>query len=256
MDRRDTREYVRSVLASLPPIVRTHLPPLVLAMAALSSLSTGLQLLRAFPDLPWLGLSFFGAGALQGVGAWGLHAGRFWARGYAVGALIASGIGIGLWLTPFGISISASLLAVLILLADDAPGRYERRTAFLAQAKLDARGARRLFFVALGLGAGLQALLGSPLSIVLMLSAPLPTMLAAILAVAGFVGLTRLASWCYVALAGAVVSLAVAVVMSALAGREGHALVWGSLSAALFLAAMLPLTGPVMRHLRGGRPEP
>lgn len=240
------------MLGHVPPYVRRVLPPLVLGLGALSSAVVAIQLLLMAPDYPLLAASFFGSAILQGVGAVGLWQLRFWARGYGLGAILSSGVGLGIWVGSSSIAIPASLLAVLLLISDEAPGQFERREAFLARKKLDRAAARRLFWVALGLGFGLPALLGTSLSIRLWVSAPLPTAIAAALGVLGFWGLTRLASWCYFAVAGAVVSLVVAVVMSALGGYSTAA-EWGGLCAAILAASILPLTGPVWRHLRGAR---
>ncbi|MFK7991155.1 MAG: hypothetical protein AB8I08_34370 [Sandaracinaceae bacterium] len=232
------------MLAAIPPAARRLIPPVVLGLASLSTLVAAVQL---WLFEPLLGASFLCAALLQGAGAYGLYQRRFWARGFGVGALLSSGIGVGIWLTPTGIAISSTLLAVLLLVTDDAPGLYERRTAFLERRKLDRSGAKRLFWVGLALGVGLPSLLGSSLSVSLMLGAPLPTAIAAALGVLAFVGFTRLASWCYFALAGATLSMVVAVVLTMLDGAGGA---WGALLTATLAAAMLPLTGPVVRALR------
>ncbi len=233
----------------LPPELRRILPPAVLAGAAVSSLVVALQLLMIAPELALLSASFAGAAGLQALGAYGLIKGRFWARGFGVGALLASSAGAGLWLTSAGVALSSTLLAALILLGDDAPGRYERRAAFLDAKQLDGAGARRLFYVSLALGVSLTALLGSSLSARLVLGAPAPTLLAAGLGALGLFGLTRLASWCYFAIVGAAVSLVVAIAMCALEGLEGVG--GGAVLAAAFASATLPLTGPVVRALKG-----
>lgn len=236
------------MLANIPPAARRLIPPVVLGLASLSTLFAAVQFWLLAPEFPMLGASFLGAALLQGVGAYGLYQRRFWARGFGVGALLSSGIGVGLWLTASGIAISSTLLAVLLLVTEDAPGLYERRTAFLERRNLDRAGAKRLFWMGLGLGLGLPSLLGSSLSVSLMLGAPVPTALAAALGTLAFWGLTRLASWCYFALAGAALSLVVAVAMTMLEGASGT---WGMLLAATLTAALLPLTGPVVRALRG-----
>lgn len=240
------------MLDSIPPAVRRLLPPIVLGLAALSSLVVAIQLILLVPELPLLGASFFGAAALQGVGAWGLYQQRFWARGFGVGALLSSGIGVGIWLTPTGIAMSATLLSILLLVLGDAPGRYERRAAFLEQRKLDRRGANRLFWVSLALGVALPSMLGSSLSVTLWLEAPIPFGIAVALGLLGFFGLTRLASWCWFAIVGAAVALVVAVVFSV---YDGYALsgAWAALLAAVVASAALPITGPVVRALRGPR---
>lgn len=232
----------------VPPPIRRWLPVLVLALAALSSFAVALQIFLALPELWWIAAAFLGSAALQGVGAWGLYRYRFWARGYAIGALLAGGVGVGAWYTSIGLVVPASLIAVIILVSDDAPGQFERRQAFLDRKKLDASGARRLFWVALGLGLGLPALLGSPLSVLLFTQAPVPSAIAAALAILGFFGLTRLAGWCYVALIGSVLSLAVAIVMCAMADAQ-VAVGWGSVCLLLLLGSSLPLARPVLRHL-------
>ena len=232
----------------VPPVLRRHLPPLVLGIAAITSVSVALQILLAVPELWWIAAAFLGSAALQGVGAWGLHRERFWARGYAIGALLSGGVGAGSWFTSIGLMVPASLIAIVLLLADDAPGRFERRRAFLELKTLDAAGARRLFYVGLGLGIGLPALLGSPLSVLLFAQAPIPATIAAGLGALGFLGLTRLASWCYFAILGAVVSLGVAVVMCVLAYSEVAA-AWGCFCLAALFVASLPLARPVLSHL-------
>lgn len=237
------------MLDSISPAARRVIPPIVLGLSALSSLVVAVQLLLLAPELPLLAASFFGAAAIQGVGAWGLYQQRFWARGFGVGALLASGIGVGIWLTPSGVAMSATLLAVLLLVLGDAPGRYERRAAFLEQRKLDPRGANRLFWVSLALGVALPSMLGSSLSITLWLEAPLPFGIAVGLGLLGFVGLTRLASWCWFAIVGAAIALVVAVVFSVWDGYP-YAAVWGALLAVSLGSAALPITGPVVRALR------
>jgi len=238
------------MLGHIPPHVRRVVPPLVLALGALSSAAIAVQLLLAVPDYPLFAASFFGAAALQSVGAWGLWERRFWARGFGLGAILFGGVGVGVWIGYSSVAISSSLLAVLLLVADDAPGRYERREAFLEQKKLDGAGARRLFWVALGLGFGLPSLLGSGLSIHLLFHAPVPTVIAALLGVLGFWGLTRLATWCYFAIAAAGISLLVAAWMSTLDGHVDAAW-WSGLCALMLLSSTLPLSRPIWARLRG-----
>ena len=83
------------MLDSISPAARRIIPPIVLGLAALSSLVVAMQLLLLAPELPLIAASFFGAAAIQGVGAWGLYQQKFWARGFGVGALLSSGIGVG-----------------------------------------------------------------------------------------------------------------------------------------------------------------
>lgn len=233
----------------LSPALRRWLPPVVLALGAMQALSVALQLLLGLPELPWLCLPFFAGAGLLGLGAWGLYREAFWARGFALGAFLSSGVG-GVWFLGIGAVLPASVLCMLILLSDGAPERFEQRPGFREAKGLTREGARRLFFVALGLGLGLPALLGSPLALVLFVSAPLPATLAALLGVAGLIGLMRLETWSFFAVGGALVALVVALVASVLAGR-GLDAASGSLGVGGLLVALGPLAGPVLRALRG-----
>lgn len=231
----------------IPPVVRAWLPPIVLGLGALQSVSIGLQILLGMPELALLALPFFGSAGVLGFGAWGLYREAFWARGFAVGALLSSAVG-GMWFVGVGAVVPASLVSVLVLLANDAPGRFEQRASFREHTGTSRAGARRLFQVALGLGLGLPALLGSPLALMLFAQAPIPAGLAAALGLAGLFGLVRLKSFYFFAVCGALVAFVAAVVMTLLAGRGlepgGAALATGGL-----LLALAPVVGPVARWL-------
>ena len=237
------------MLGQIPPYVRRVVPTLVLALGALSSGALAIQLLLLLPDHPLFAASFFGAATLLAVGAWGLWNHRFWARGFGLGAILYGGVGVGIWIGYSSIAIPTSLLAVLLLVADDAPGRYERREP--SSRRRSSTAARRdgSSGSASASAFGLPSMLGSSLSIHLLLHAPAPTVIAALLGVLGFWGLTRLATWCYFAIVGAGVALAFAAVSSTLDGFA-EAGGWGGLCAALLLASTLPLASPIWRHLR------
>ncbi len=234
----------------VPPVVRAWLPPIVLALGALQAVSIGLQILLSMPELALLSLPFFGSAGVLGCGAWGLYQQSFWARGFAIGALLSSAIG-GAWFVGVGAVLPASLFAMLILLSNDAPGRFEQRASFREQSGLSRQGARRLFQVGLGLGLGLPALLGSPLALVLFGAAPIPAALAACLGLLGLFGLTRLASFYFFAVCGALVAFVAAVVMTILSGR-GVEPGGAALGVTGLLLALAPIVGPVWRALTPG----
>ncbi|MGE0789985.1 MAG: hypothetical protein AB7S26_30200 [Sandaracinaceae bacterium] len=236
----------------LPEPIRLYLPPVILGLSAAGAAILAIQLFVLVPDLPLLAASFAMCAALHAIGVWGLLKGAFWARGFAIGAIATSGLGFGFVGLGGGVALPAGLVAVLLLLDGDAAGRYERRSLFLERKAIDIAGAQRLFLVALGLGVGLTLLLGSPLSLTLVLRAPLATSCAAAFGVLGFLGLSRLSSWCYFAIAAAAVSLVVAIVSSAWVGSSTLAMSVGAPLVA-FLLTLVPLTGPVVRALRAPR---
>lgn len=181
-------------------------------------------------------------------GAHGVYREDFWARGFALGALLSTGVGGIVW-DGFGLAMSSGLVSLLILLSDEAPGRFEQRASFRQRTGLSRDGARRIFLVSLGLGLGLPALLGSPLAIVLFQVAPIPATLAAVLACAGLVGLTRLASWSFFAIGASVVALA-ATIASVVLGGYSLEVASSGVAAVGLTMALTPLVGPVLRALR------
>jgi hypothetical protein len=230
----------------VPYAVRVSVPPLTLALCALHAIAVAFRLLFDNPGVPLVSVvvtMLAAYGGLLLLGAWGLQQHRFWARGFGIGALSLSAMGLTLGL-PFGAAfvLPGEIPALLFLLGEEPALRFERRPAFLEEEGLDAEGAKRLLSVSIGLGLVLPLLFGSVLGLRMLLGAPAMTLAAAAFGVAGFWGFTQLRGWSFAAL---LLGFGAFLVAALLATSLRWPATWFGLGG--FALATGPLLGPVAR---------
>lgn len=199
--------------------------------------------------------------AMYGLAFFGLVAGYFWARWFAIGVGIYGLIGGVMLLWQIGIDYiflfygGTHGLVSLILWGDKMSTDFDGRSDWRERYHMDENATRRLGKAVIRVGVTLPMLLAYGLAPRPAAIETLVVMAAVGLAGLGIVGLFRLRTWGILAMAaGALAVLGSVGATGAMATLgQGSALdmsTTGVAAALVLLAATLPFAGPVVRYLR------
>jgi len=234
---------------------RRALAAAVLAFFMLQFLITGLLV-----DGPFKGM-LIGLGLVYGAGFFGVVAGYFWARWYALG-LAFSGVAMAVMTVIRGGDISPPIVIIGIthaiiglgLLGTDAAAFYDGRRDWRERWKMDENAVNRLGKAVTRAGASLPYLVIAGLA-PKEGSGEALTAIALVLGVVGFAGLVRMRTWGLLALGATAALLA-----GTLAGLDGWpplsfdglpVLATPAIAGALVLSALLPFAAPIVKYIRG-----
>lgn len=234
---------------------RRALAAAVLAFFMLQFLIAGL-----LADSPFKGM-LIGLGLVYGVGFFGVVAGYFWARWYALG-LSFSGVAMALMTVIRGGDMNTVIVVLFIthaviglgLLGTDAAAFYDGRRDWRERWKMDENAVNRLGKAVTRAGASLPYLVIAGLA-PKEGSGEALTALALVFGIVGFAGLVRMRTWGLLALGATAALLA-----GTLAGLDAWppltfdglpVLATPAIAGALVLSALLPFCAPIVRYLRG-----
>jgi len=233
---------------------RRALAAAVLAFFLIQFLLSGL-----FNDSPFRGM-LIGLGLVYGAAFFGVVAGYFWARWYALG-LSFSGLAMAVMTMIRGGEIGPAVVIIGVthaiigfgLIGPDAAAFYDGRRDWRERLKMDENAVNRLGKAVTRAGASLPYLVIAALQ-------PRDdsgyslTALALGLGVVGLAGVVRTRTWGLFALGGAAVALAVSlggVSLSAFGPGLATPLALAPIAGAMLLAAALvPFAAPIARYLR------
>lgn len=193
-------------------------------------------------------------GTVYGAAFFGIVAGYFWARWFAIGVGLSgliTGV-VSLWQLgpePVVVFVAGTHLAAVVLLwGNSMAGPFDGQTAWRERFHIDENTAHRLGRAVIRAGISLPYVLMYAL-------APRPDAAVVALATlaltgAGVWGLVRLRTWGLLALAGAAGMLAEAAMTASHAAGGINLAACAAVGAIALGGAVVPFVGPVVRHLR------